>query len=1746
MKRIVRVAGLLAMGWCIGSCGDNISGPPVDTPTTAAVSLSADTASIVPAATIQLVATAKDKQGHDLLRDFTWTTSSVAVAVVSATGTVHGIAKGTATITATADGKSASSVITVFDGGIVSSTGATLSLASGTVEIEVPPSAVGADTKIWVSPSTDFAADKRVVKGTAFDFGPPGIVFAKPLGVRIKFDPASLPAGTEKSALRLHLSTSTGWQAVEGSAIDMTNNVVTAPVSHFSTYAIVLPAEVSAVAIRGPPENPVVRDTTRIIAGESEQLDAILTDAQGQVLSNRTVTWATANSSVAAITAGGLVTTQQPGAAEISATAGTVTARVTVIVSPVPVASLSVALSTASVVVGASSQASAVVHDSRGNELSGRSVAWSSEHPEIASVNSATGVVTGIVAGTALISGSVEGHTASAPITVVPVPAASITIEPSPVTLVQGANQQLTAVVRDANGNVLTDRSVVWTSESPAIASVSGAGLLTAMAVGNTNVTATSEGKTTTISVTVAPIPVANVAVTLAATTVVAGSTTQASATTTDAAGRTLDGRSITWSVDDRGVATVSTAGVVTGVAPGAVHVAATSEGKTGAATLVVMRVPVATVVLDVSSLSLVQGSTRQLTSTAKDASENMLADRAFEWSSDNVSFATVSSTGVVSAIAVGTATITGTSEGKSATAIVTITAIPVASVEVTLATSSVIAGTTVQASAAIFDAGHKVLDRAVTWSSDNTSVATVSATGLVTTVAAGTANIVATSEGKTASAQITVSPVPPAPVAKITVTPGSLSLTVGTTGSLTGSTFDSQDATLSGRPIEWSTDAASVATVSSNGVVTAVSPGTANVVATSEGKSATVIVTVTRVPVSSVVLDASSLTLVQGSSQQINGTAKDAAENALTDRVITWSSDNTSVGTVSSTGLVRAVSPGTATITATSEGKSGSVSVTVTAIAVASVEVSLPRTSVIVGETSQATASTFDASHNALGRPVVWRSDNEAVATVSVDGLVTTLSAGTAHIIATSADISGSAAIRVDRVSVASVTLDVSSLRLEEGATHQLVAQLKDATQSTLTDRTIAWSSDNIAVATVSGDGTVTALSVGAATITATSEGKSATALVTVTPTPVASVEVKLSPSAVIAGSTSQASALTFDSNHKALGRALEWTSDNVAVATVTSTGGVTAIAAGTANIVATSEGKSGSAQMTVSPIPPAPVATVSVAPATLSLIVGATSAIVATTADVNGVALGRPVEWSTDNGGVATVSIAGVVSAVAPGTATITATSEAKSATVVVTVTRVPVASVVLDATSLDLIQGSSHQLNASAKDAAQNQLAERSIGWATDNAVVATVSSTGLVSAVGVGTATITATSEGKSATATVTVAPVPVASVEVTLSAGSVVAGTTVRASASVVDAGHTVLDRPVTWSSDNSSVATVSADGLVTTLTAGSANIIATSGGKSGSATINVSPVPPAPVATVTVTPGSLSLIVGATATLSASTFDGQGSTLAGRTIEWSTGNAAVATVSTSGVVTAVAPGTATITATSEGKTASSPITVTPVPVASVEVTLTSSRVIAGETSQATAVAYDGTHHALERVVVWSSDNTAIATVSSAGVVTTISAGTANIVATSDEKSGSAQITVSPVPPAPVATVSVSPTSLSLIAGATSTISATTVDANGIALERTVEWSTNNAAAATVSGAGEIRAVAPGTATITATSEGKSATVSVTVTAVPVATVEVTLTSSSVIAGETSQATGVTFDAHHNALERVVVWSSDNT
>lgn len=531
-----------------------------------------------------------------------------------------------------------------------------------------------------------------------------------------------------------------------------------------------------------------------------------------------------------------------------------------------------------------------------------------------------------------------------------------------------------------------------------------------------------------------------------------------------------------------------------------------------------------------------------------------------------------------------------------------------VSRLDVTPAVLTMVVGGNATLIARVYGPGDALLPTArVFWSSQDPTVVTVDQNGGVIAVAAGTAQIAASSGGQSRTIAVTVSP---RPIVVVRINPPAANVVAGQTLALQGEALDGTGAILPNRQLEWTTSAPEIATVSSTGVVTGISIGQATISATGEGKTGSSIITVVSAPVATIVVSPNGGSLPAGGTLMFTATARDANGQPLTGRSFVWMSSNDAVATVSSSGLLTALSPGTVTITVSAPGEgpggttpTASVSVTVLIAPVASATIVPSPASLQVGQNLPLTINLFDAGGEPLspqGRTIDWSTSNAAVATVNLSGTVTGVTVGNATVTATvttpgqAGSIQATAQITVSNQPVASVVVSPNPAVVHVGYTRAFFAVARNAANQPLPGRIVVWTSSNQSVATVDqGTGLVTGVSQGSAQILATSEGVTGFATVSIDLVGVSSVSVVPATSTLMPGQQVPLAATPRDSAGNAIagaalgGRTTTWLSLNTAVATVNTTGLVTAVAQGAANITATIGGTSGQAAITVSPLP-------------------------------------------------------------------------------------------------------------------------------------------------------------------------------------------------------------------------------------------------------------------------------------------------------------------------------------------------------------------------------------------------------------------------------------------------------------------------------------------------------------------------------------------------------------------------------
>ena len=649
-----------------------------------------------------------------------------------------------------------------------------------------------------------------------------------------------------------------------------------------------------------------------------------------------------------------------------------------------------------------------------------------------------------------------------------------------------------------------------------------------------------------------------------------------------------------------------------------------------------------------------------------------------------------------------------------------------------------------------------------VTWESSDPSVATVKE-GFITALKEGTTTITATAWFVSTTCQVTVTSSKDVPVESVSLDKESVELEIGETETLTATVLP-ENAT--DKTVEWTSSNPSVAKVAADGTITALAEGTTAITAAAGGKFASCPVTVVKkgedpvdpeIKVTSVELDIANAEIVTGNTIQITATVLPA--NA-TDKTVTWSSSNSSVASVSN-GLVTAKKAGSSVITATSGDKRATCTITVTDATVSVTGVELSKTTLSLVEGGKTTLTATVKPDNATDKVVSWSSSDESVATVSADGEVTAVKEGTATITVTTRDGNKTATCAVtvtnNTIPVSSVTLSQKTLTLTEDETATLKATVLPSDAS---DKNVTWSTSNQYVATVDNNGVVTAHLAGNATITASCGGKQATCSVTVKAKiiSVESVEISKTSLKLNVGDKATLSATVLPSN--ANDKSITWASDDSSIASVNSKGEVTALKEGTTTITVTTNdgGKTASCEVTVEYVEEDViyVSSVDVTPETLTLEVGQTFSVSATVSPSN--ATYKYVNWYSLNETVASVDRqTGLVTALQEGEATIRAISHnGKKDECILTVIppKVVVTGVQISPANLELIEEETATLTATVLP---DDAEDKSVTWSSDNEAVATVSQSGVVTAVSAGAATITVTTTdgGKTATCSVTV-------------------------------------------------------------------------------------------------------------------------------------------------------------------------------------------------------------------------------------------------------------------------------------------------------------------------------------------------------------------------------------------------------
>ncbi len=915
-----------------------------------------------------------------------------------------------------------------------------------------------------------------------------------------------------------------------------------------------------------------------------------------------------------------------------------------------------------------------------------------------------------------------------------------------------------------------------------------------------------------------------------------------------------------------------------------------------------------------------------------------------------------------------------------------------------------------------------RTLTTQVSWSVSPSTVAKVSSSGLLTSLAQGTATVTATMTAVAGHVSLTVQP---AAITAIQVSPSSLSLPLGKgqqmTASATYTDGSSGDVTSS---VNWSATPAAVISVSAGGMLQSVAKGNFSVTAASGSITKSLNGAVGNPVIQSLQVLPTSTAIPKGTTQSFTATAiySDGSKQDVTSAA-TWQSSNTGVASVDNTGLATSSAQGGTQVSASYQSFAATAALTVSAATIKSIHVTPATASFAKGTSLQLAASAVltDGSSQDVTSSVTWSSAQMSVCTVSASALASAVNAGTCSATATSGAVSDSAALTVTPATLSNITITPPNPSVNSGGSVQLKATgtFSDGSTQDMTS-SLTYSSSKPAVATVSSSGLLHGLAPGSATVTASLGSVSSSFGVTVTAATLQTITIGTGTITVSAGISAQLSAIgSFsDGSTQDVSATVAWSSSATAVAGVDATGKVTGLAVGSATITATLGTVSGTTSVTVTP---ATIVSISINPISVTIAAGQSQSFTATATLTDGTSLDvtASVHWSVANPLLANISntlgTAGLLSALIPGTSTVSASLNGVTGTSTLYVSAASLVSIAVGPGGLSLALGVPAQLTAigTFSDGSTQDITA-SVEWSTSNGQFLGVSATGLVTPLSIGTASVSASLSGQTGSVSVGVTAAVLNSISLSSALNSLALGLTQQLTAigNYSDGTTQDITSVVHWNSSDTSILTVSAGGLVLAVGGGSTNVTATLGSVTKSLPLAVSA---AILESISVTAAQSSFALGFALQLHATgTYSDSSTQDLTATVTWNTNNPAIALVNSTGLISGLSVGGITATASLQGISGSLAVTVNAATLTSISVSPASVNLLhLLLTQQFTVVGHfsDGSTQTLSGGVHWSCSNGLLATINSTGLLTALGLGNLNVTATYGSLTASAAVSI---------------------------------------------------------------------------------------------------------------------------------------
>ena len=1158
-----------------------------------------------------------------------------------------------------------------------------------------------------------------------------------------------------------------------------------------------------------------------------------------------------------------------------------------------------------------------------------KSVTYSSSNPTIATV-SETGVVTassnkGYTDITISVNDGFSVKTAVCRVNVSKDCSGDITLSlnKSSLALVVGDHEQLIATITPQD-ECTENNDITWTSSNNNVATVSN-GIVNAAGVGPATITATTTGNGVTVATCTVNVSsdchsgAVDVAISeMEKTIYLSSKLTLTAEITTD---NPCD-EEIVWSSTDETVATVED-GHITPLKYGTTVIRATARQNANSyaeCVLTVEEKKITDITVSSQDKMMYVGAKQTLTA---EITPNDADDKRITWSSSDETKATVSDKGVVTALKSGNVTITATAVGSEASGSYTIQIFDIEVTNIVLNIEDVTLTIGDKQQVTVDFEPETATNKDLTWSSLDETIATVSEDGLIEGVGEGTTSIIVETANRITKVITVEIKADVIAVQSIDVTPASLSMIIGDTQELTAEVLP-EDAT--NKQISWSSSDATVATVSSTGVVRAVGKGSAVITASSANKvTKDVNVTVDYQAITSASFSESSVSVALNQSVDLLPLLV-LNPSTVSTKSIVWSVSGSDATIDEDGDLTNNLAYGTKTVTVTAEvtdmydtKKTATILVVLTGCTTRISSINVGSETIKITKTGSAQITVTTTPSNACVEYIQYECANIAYATVSRTGKVSPVSDGSTTITVTVSDGYSTfqkiinVTVEKDVIPVSSVTFAQSTVTKYIGDKFQLSATVLPDDAS---DKSLTWTTSDRNKATVDNNGNVTILAAGTVTISATAyNGVAASCVITAKPVEVSSISLSEENLSLRVYDTERLYATILPDN--ATDKTILWASSNESIATVDANGLVTAKKAGTTQITATSvNAKMASCVLTVQDIEPTSI-TLSTTSCTLEIDETLEITTTLTPSNVTDTVL----TWSSNDENVATVNN-GVIKAIAAGSTTIdvvTGNGVLKK-TISVKVNPLLATSILLNTTSATLLTNEQQQLVATVLP---EKTTNKSVTWSSSDESIVSVDNYGKITAKSVGDAIITAvTSNGLPVTCSVKVTLNVVAVSAVSIEPASLTMHIGEISSLEPTITPSNATNKSLVWSSSLISVASVDQYGTVTANGIGTAIITATSAnGNEGTCRVEVKEIE---VESVSIS--DVSLAVGESQTLSALITPNN---VTNKTVTWSIANESIATINeNTGKITGVAEGTTKVTATaSNGKKATANVTV---------------------------------------------------------------------------------------------------------------------------------------------------------------------------------------------------------------------------